>query len=114
MTAYAPIGGSRPATPKSPKVLDDAIITMIAADHEYTPAQVALAWGVMRGYSVIPKSVNPQRLRANLAAADIILTVEEMSQIAAAETGVRSVTGDIFTMEGSPYTQENLWDEEPK
>ena len=87
---------------------------MIAADHEYTPAQVALAWGVMRGYSVIPKSVNPQRLRANLAAADIILTVEEMSQIAAAETGVRSVTGDIFTMEGSPYTQENLWDEEPK
>jgi diketogulonate reductase-like aldo/keto reductase len=32
-----------------------------------TPVQVLLNWGVNRGYSVIPKSVTPSRIKDNLA-----------------------------------------------
>jgi diketogulonate reductase-like aldo/keto reductase len=31
-----------------------------------TPAQVALRWGIQTGYSVLPKSTNEERIRANL------------------------------------------------
>lgn len=31
-----------------------------------TGAQVALAWGIAHGHSVIPKSKTPERVRANL------------------------------------------------
>lgn len=111
VTAYSPLGTSKPAPEGHPKVLDDGIVTMIAANHEMTPAQVALAWGMQRGYAVVPKSVHPERLRSNLAAAEIRLSEDEMAEIAAAETGVRITSGDVWCIADSPYTPENLWDE---
>ncbi|KAI8868972.1 hypothetical protein GQ42DRAFT_111360, partial [Ramicandelaber brevisporus] len=59
-----------------PKVLDDAVIGEIAKKHGVAPAVVILSWGVLRGTSVIPKSVSAARVRANadfveLSAADI-------------------------------------------
>ena len=37
----------------------------IAKKNNGTPAQVLLAWGMKRGYSVIPKSVTPARIISN-------------------------------------------------
>lgn len=44
---------------------EDAIL-FIAQKHKKTPAQVALRWNIQRGVSVVPKSVTPSRIEANL------------------------------------------------
>ena len=46
-----------------------------------TPAQIALRWGVQRNTAVIPKTVNPGRLKENLALFDFELSIEEMTAI---------------------------------
>jgi len=43
-----------------PKLTDHQLVQEIAAKHgsKTTPAQVLIAWGAYRGFSVIPKSVH--------------------------------------------------------
>ena len=64
-TAFGPLGGSGSTLHTHPAVLE------IAEKHGATPAQVLLSWGVKRGWSVIPKSVNEERIRKNLEIFDI-------------------------------------------
>jgi len=54
----------------------------VAARHGTTPAQVALAW-VLAQPSVIaiPKAVQPEHVRQNVAAADIRLTPEDLAEL---------------------------------
>ena len=115
VTAYAPLGsGDRPAAMKKsgePTLLDNPVVQRLAAKHGATPAQVLLAWGLGRTTVVIPKSVHPERLRQNLAAADLVLDAQDMADIAALDRGYRFVDGAFFTGPGSPYTLANLWDE---
>jgi alcohol dehydrogenase (NADP+) len=115
LTAYSPLGsGDRPAGMKKngePTLLDNPVILAIAAKHQATPGQVLLSWGLGRETIVIPKSVNPDRLRQNLAAADLNLDSQDMADIAALDQGYRFVDGSFFTGPGSPYTVKGLWDE---
>ena len=46
-----------------------------------TPAQVLIAWGVYRGYSVIPKSVQEERIISNFK--QIKLSKEHYEKITA-------------------------------
>ncbi|OBG28087.1 dehydrogenase [Mycobacterium sp. E3198] len=48
-----------------PRLLDDPLITSIAANVGKTPAQVLLAWGIQRGSAVLTASVTPARIREN-------------------------------------------------
>jgi diketogulonate reductase-like aldo/keto reductase len=48
-----------------PRLLDDPLITSIAASVGKTPAQVLLAWGIQRGSAVLTASVTPARIREN-------------------------------------------------
>lgn len=43
-----------------PKLTDHPVVQEIAAKHgsKTTPAQILIAWGAHRGFSVIPKSVH--------------------------------------------------------
>jgi alcohol dehydrogenase (NADP+) len=59
---------------------------------------------------VIPKSVNPGRLKENLEAIHLVLDAEDIQAIDALDAGYRYVDGKFWTVEGSPYTMENLWD----
>ncbi|KAG8952433.1 hypothetical protein FRC04_004493 [Tulasnella sp. 424] len=59
VTAYTPLGRK-----DSPFFSDDTIKS-ISEKHEITVAQVLLSWGVQRGTSVIPKSVQEERLKSN-------------------------------------------------
>ena len=70
-----------------------------------------LAWALGRGTVAIPKSVNPERQRQNLAAADLALDQADMKAIADLDRGYRFVDGAFFTGKGSPYTLKALWDE---
>lgn len=73
------------------KVLSDPVIGAIAQRHDATPAQVALAWALRLGYSVIPSSTKRENLASNLLAQTVRLTDEDMAQIAALERNGREV-----------------------
>lgn len=112
-TAYSPLGSAdRPSnriSDNEPRLFDNAIIKQIATEVNASAAQVMLAWAVNRGTSVIPKSVNPERLKQNLAAADIVLSQNQMDELAKINKDYRYIKGDFWCIEGSDYTLENLW-----
>ena len=115
VTAYAPLGSpDRPAELKAaaePVLLADPAIAAIAGRHGATAAQVLISWAIHRGTAVIPKSVDPERMQQNLAAADLPLTPDDMQKIAGLDRHRRYVGGEFWTIAGSPYTIANLWDE---
>ena len=74
------------------KVLKDPVIGAIADRHRATPAQVALAWALQLGYSVIPSSTKRENLCSNLLAQSLQLTEEDMAQIASLERNGREVS----------------------
>lgn len=114
LTAYSPLGSrDRPDSLKAesePVLLDDAAISTMAEKYGVSPAQILIAWAIHRGTAVIPKSVNPDRIKQNLAAADVALTAEDMEAIAALDRNRRYVDGTFWVVEGGPYTVANLWD----
>ncbi len=114
LTAFCPLGSAdRPANRISegePKLFENQIIAKIAAETGFSPAQIMLAWAVNRGTSVIPKSVNPQRLKENLLAADIELSCGDMQKLDELDLNYRYIKGDFWCLPGSDYTLENLWD----
>ncbi|MFH9958145.1 aldo/keto reductase [Streptomyces roseolus] len=71
-------------------VLDDPAIAAIAAAHGKSPAQVVVRWHLQLGNVVIPKSVTPARIRANIDVFDFVLTDEEMAAIAGLDRGLRT------------------------
>ncbi|KAK4457863.1 hypothetical protein QBC42DRAFT_278060 [Cladorrhinum samala] len=73
-SAYSPLGSSN-----SPLYSNDTI-AQIAKDKGKTPQQVLLAWGLQKGWSVLPKSVTKDRIIANFEM-DWSLTDEELSKI---------------------------------
>ena len=115
LTGYCPLGSSdRPAIrilEGEPKLFENQVILAIAKETGFSPAQIMLAWAVNRGTSVIPKSVNPQRLKDNLLAADIELSTADMEKMSQLDLHYRYIKGDFWCLEGSDYTLQNLWDE---
>ncbi len=69
------------------KVLDDPVITEIAAAHGRTTSQVTLRWHVERGDIVFPKSMHEERMRENFALFDFSLSPDEVTAIAALDRG---------------------------
>ncbi len=62
-------------------VLDDPVITSVAAAVGRTPAQVVLRWHIQRGDIVFPKSVTASRIRENFAIFDFALGDDAMDAI---------------------------------
>jgi alcohol dehydrogenase (NADP+) len=115
MTAYSPLGsGDRPDFLKKknePSLMAHPVIKAIAEKYQISPAQVLISWGINRGTIVIPKSVNPIRLKENFAAAEIELDSEDLQTIASLNRNYRFVDGSFWEVPGSSYTLANLWDE---
>jgi len=77
------------------KVLHEPVLQQIAANHDATPAQVALAWVAARDIVVIPSSTRPEHQQANLAALDIRLSDDEMARIDTLDIGERIANPDF-------------------
>ncbi len=84
------------------KVLNDPLLQDIAAQHQASSAQIALAWALQKGFAVIPSSTNREHLIANLRAQKIQLTADEMAAIAKLDRNAREV---------NPKQLAPLWDE---
>ena len=115
VTAYCPLGSQdRPARlikANEPILLNNPVILEIAGRLGCRPVQVLLKWAIQRGTSVIPKSANPERLKQNFESQEIALTLSDMESIELLDKHYRYITGEIWTIDGSPYSQEELWDE---
>lgn len=71
------------------EVLEHPIVSQLAGKYGKTPAQVVLRWHIQSGIIVIPKSVNPQRIRENSAIFDFELAESDMREIETLEAGKR-------------------------
>jgi diketogulonate reductase-like aldo/keto reductase len=61
--------------------LTDPTIVGIAERLGRTPAQVIIRWHLQHGFVVIPKSVNPDRIRANAEITDFELTADDLTTL---------------------------------
>ena len=80
--AYSPVGHN-PTEQK--RIFGNRSIREIAARHDATPAQIALAWLLRHpDMVVIPKATSPAHIRENRAALDIKLTDTDLEELDAA------------------------------
>ncbi|KAI5309022.1 Glycerol 2-dehydrogenase (NADP(+)) [Ascosphaera atra] len=63
--AYSPLGSQDQVPNTGEKVSTNPTLNDIAKQGNVTLAQVLIAWGLKRGYVVLPKSSNPGRIESN-------------------------------------------------
>ena len=68
-------------------LFSDPVLSDIGGAHGKSVAQVVLRWLIQRDVVVIPKSVRPDRMAENFDVFDFELTDDEMTRIAAMDTG---------------------------
>ncbi|CAK9185365.1 unnamed protein product [Ilex paraguariensis] len=109
LSAYSPLGS--PGSWVKGEILKEPILTEIAEMLNKSPAQIALRWGIQSGHSVLPKSVNEPRIKANLNIFDWFIPPDLFSKFDGIHQQ-RLLRGDFAVHEsGSPYKSlEELWD----
>jgi 2,5-diketo-D-gluconate reductase A len=80
MEAWAPFAEGRNG------LFTNAVLKQIGTKHGKTVAQTVLRWHHQRGVVAIPRSINPEHRRENLAIFDFSLDAEDMGRIAALDT----------------------------
>ena len=90
---YMPFGQGR-----ANEMFEDPKILEIAAKYGKTPRQVALRYQIQCGVIVIPKSVNPERVRANADVFDFALSDQDMAALRSMDME-KPLTGDPETPE---------------
>lgn len=83
VTQYSPFGNSNTVYSKGkdiPKLIDDPMLGDIGKKYGKSGSQVALAWGIAKGRSVIPKSKTPSRIKLNLEG-DFVLEDKDVGAI---------------------------------
>lgn len=91
--AWSPLGRAK-------ALLEEPVITEVAAAHGISAAQVVLAWHVARESVAIPKASSLEHQKANLDAASVILDDAEVEAI----TGLGRSDGRLF--DADPRTHE--------
>ncbi len=72
--AYTPIEQGR--------ILGNAVLKAVAARHQATPAQIALAWTIRQeGIVAIPRTGSPGHVRENAGAVDIRLSARDLQEL---------------------------------
>ncbi|KAL5314256.1 hypothetical protein ACEPPN_018681 [Leptodophora sp. 'Broadleaf-Isolate-01'] len=63
--AYSPLGSQDQVPGTGEKVSTNKDLIAVAEKNGWTLAQVLIAWGIRRGYAVLPKSSNESRIKGN-------------------------------------------------
>lgn len=71
--AYAPLARGA--------YFDNDVMFVLGTKYARTPAQIGLRWAIQKGISVIPKSINPERIRSNGNIFDFNIEDEDMAII---------------------------------
>lgn len=66
---------------------DGAAFKGMAEKYGVSEAQLLLRWGVQNGYAVLPKSLNPDRMRQNIDLFSFAIDDADMAQIATMDRG---------------------------
>ena len=85
VTAWSPLARGR--------VFDTPQVTTVAQQLGVTPAQVVLRWHIQLGNVVIPKSVTPARIAANLDIDSFELSSQQMELISSLDQGEAGRSG---------------------
>ncbi|KAL8843446.1 MAG: hypothetical protein Q9176_002059 [Flavoplaca citrina] len=88
---YSPFGNQNEIYSKGQnmgKLIDDPILVEIGKKYNKNGAQVALAWGIAQGHSVLPKSKTPSRIKDNLEG-DFRLEKEDLEKLKSMDKGMR-------------------------
>ncbi|KAM0873446.1 hypothetical protein ACQ4PT_038070 [Festuca glaucescens] len=101
LSAYSPLGS--PGLFKAGNVLQHPVVVSTAEKLGKTPAQVALRWGIQTGYSVLPKSTNEERIRANLDVYDWSIPCDLFASFSEIEQASLRTTHHQQTMLNSEY-----------
>lgn len=83
LTAYSPLAQG--------VLLDDPVLSAIAATHRRTTSQIALRWLVQQeGVAAIPRTSSPARAKENLEVFDFSLSDQEMAALHGLDRGHRT------------------------
>lgn len=66
---------------------DDDVFAEMAAKYGVSEAQLLLRWGIQNGYAVLPKSLNPERMRQNLDLFGFAIDETDMALIETMDRG---------------------------
>lgn len=81
---------------------DGEVFVKMAAKYGVSEAQFLLRWGVQNGYAVLPKSLNPERMRQNLDIFGFSIDEKDMALIKTLDQGggiAWGATGDPTSVE---------------
>lgn len=81
-------------------LLEEPVLTALAAKYGKTTAQIILHWHTQVGNVVIPGSKNPNHIRDNLNIFDFTLTAAELADIATLDKNQRYYTASEEALQG--------------
>ncbi|MEO5691423.1 MAG: aldo/keto reductase [Candidatus Saccharimonadales bacterium] len=88
LEAYSPLAHG--------KEMNNPIITNIAKQHGVSYAQVMLRWCIEQGFIILPKSVNPDRIRQNKQVLDFSLTPDDLLELKKLDKNMRTCWNPTF------------------
>lgn len=88
-TFYRDVSWAKEEARAMGRLVDHPTLLGMAQKHGRSPIQLALAWGVRGGRSVIPKSTIGWQIRENIEAEEIALDDEDLAAIRAMDQGAR-------------------------
>ncbi|KAL4797750.1 NADP-dependent oxidoreductase domain-containing protein [Aspergillus venezuelensis] len=83
VTHYSPLGNQNEIYSREGNIgrmIEDPVLIEVGKKYGKSSAQVALAWAITEGHSVLPKSKTPERIRANFEG-DFKLDEEDVKKI---------------------------------
>ncbi|CAB82283.1 aldose reductase-like protein [Arabidopsis thaliana] len=109
--AYSPLGSQEGGR----DLIHDQTVDRIAKKLNKTPGQILVKWGLQRGTSVIPKSLNPERIKENIKVFDWVIPEQDFQALNSITDQKRVIDGeDLFVnkTEGPFRSVADLWDHE--